>query len=297
VGGLGASGGGSGQAFGGGLFLQGDQTITLAPASGTVETISGVIADQTGSGGTGANAGAGRLVLDGAGTLDLAAADKFAGGVTIDQGALELSNNAAAGTGAITFTVGAAPTLELDAGVDATNAIVGFAAGDTIDFLGAGAATLAAPAFGGTIDMSSTGGDEAHLKSGALLGATVNGFGSGDSVDFEAVKYAATDRASYAGGVVTITNKAKVAIAAFDVSGTYTAANFALSNDGSGHLLASYAASNASVFGLHSLLHPVLGAETHRGEFDFRHEANAGGWRDALGGWDGSIGHGPGPGG
>jgi hypothetical protein len=116
--------------------------------------------------------------------------------VTIDRGALELSNSAAAGTGAITFAVGAAPTLKLDAGVDAGNAIVGFAAGDAVDFAGAGAATFAAPAFGGAIDMSSAGSDEARLESGATLGATINGFGTGDSVDFEAVNYASGDTVS-----------------------------------------------------------------------------------------------------
>ena len=67
AGGRGGFGGGNGQAFGGGLFLQGNEAITLKPAKGTTETISGVIADQTGSGGTGANAGAGSLALNGAG--------------------------------------------------------------------------------------------------------------------------------------------------------------------------------------------------------------------------------------
>ena len=91
IGGLGPQGGEYGQAFGDGLFLQGDETITLAPPAATGEVISGVIADETGSGGTGANAGVGTLVLNGLGTLDLAAANTFTGGVTIDQEMLELS--------------------------------------------------------------------------------------------------------------------------------------------------------------------------------------------------------------
>jgi hypothetical protein len=111
-------------------------------------------------------------------------------------------------------------------------------------------------------------------------------------------------------GTVIIENAAHVAIASVDVSGTYTAANFALGDDGSGHLLASYAATPASaaiegagglyngVFGADSLLPPVPGAETHGGEFDFRHEAYAGSARDAWSvSWDAAIGHGPGPGG
>ena len=114
TGGSGSGGGGNGQAFGGGLFLQGDETITLAPAAGTVETISGVIADQTGSGGTGTNAGAGGLILDGAGTLDLTAANTFTFGVTIDAGTLELGNSGGAGSGEITFATAADATLKVD---------------------------------------------------------------------------------------------------------------------------------------------------------------------------------------
>jgi hypothetical protein len=53
------------------VFLQSNEAITLKPAKGTTETISGVIADQTGSRGTGANAGAGKLVLDGAGARSI----------------------------------------------------------------------------------------------------------------------------------------------------------------------------------------------------------------------------------
>ena len=84
--GSGDNGGANGQAFGSGIFLQGTETITFAPAKGATEQVFDVIADQTGSGGTGANAGAGHLTLDGAGTLDLIAANTFTGGTTIEQG-------------------------------------------------------------------------------------------------------------------------------------------------------------------------------------------------------------------
>jgi autotransporter-associated beta strand protein len=242
-GGLGASGGGNGQAFGGGMFLQGDETIALAPASGTVETISGVIADQTGSGGTGANAGAGGLILNGAGTLDLAAVNTFTGGVTIDKGALELANSAAAGSGKISFATGAGATLKVNNGVFAVNPIAGFAKGDTVEFLGNGSAALASPSSGGAIDMSPSGGDEAGLLSGIALGATISGFGSDDTVDFDAVGYASTDRVTYASGVVSIDNSTGAAVASFDVIGTYTAANFTLSAEPSGgNLVVGYAA-------------------------------------------------------
>jgi autotransporter-associated beta strand protein len=193
---------GNGRAFGGGVFFEGDNSITLAPPGATVETISGVIADQTSSGGTGANAGVGGLILDGLGTLDLAAANTFTGGVTIDAGTLELAKSTAAGSGKITFATAADATLEVEDGVYAPNSITGFAEGDAIKFGVNGSATLAAPASGGEIDLSLSGVDYVRLKTGATIGATINDFSAGDEVDFEAVKYASTDTVSFAGGVV-----------------------------------------------------------------------------------------------
>ena len=98
------SGSGGGQGLGGGLFLEGNETITLAPVAGTVETIipRHRRPDRVGAG-AGSSAGAGSLILDGLGTLDLDAANTFTGGVTIDAGVLELANASAAGSGGIDF--------------------------------------------------------------------------------------------------------------------------------------------------------------------------------------------------
>ena len=79
------------------------RAITFAPVTGKIERVSGVIADQSGSGGTGANARNGSLILNGAGTLDLIAAAPYTGGTTIDEGTLELANPKAAGSGGIDF--------------------------------------------------------------------------------------------------------------------------------------------------------------------------------------------------
>ena len=133
------SGGGGGQGLGGGLFLQGNETITLAPVANTVETVSGIIADQTGSGGTGSNVGSGGLILNGAGTLDLTAANTYTGGTTIDRGVLELANAEAAGGGGIDFATTGSTSGEVDYAVAAVgpkfaNAISGFGPGDAIDF-------------------------------------------------------------------------------------------------------------------------------------------------------------------
>ena len=116
---------GNGHAFGGGLFLQGNESITLAPASGTIETIRGVIADQTGSGGTGANAGAGASSSTARARSTSTAANTYTGGTTIDQGVLELGNSSADGSGEITFA-STSGEIEYAAGANLADTISSF---------------------------------------------------------------------------------------------------------------------------------------------------------------------------
>ena len=86
-----ASYGGSaaGKAFGSGLFLQGNGSLALAPGAGQTQTISDVIADQTGVGGIGKDAGAWQLVKNGAGTTILTGANVYSGGTAINAGVLQ----------------------------------------------------------------------------------------------------------------------------------------------------------------------------------------------------------------
>ena len=138
----GAGGGGvapKASAYGSGIFLQGNENINFAPTLTAPVIISDVIGDQTGSGGTGANAGAGSLTLDGPGVLTLNAQNTFSGGVTLDGGTLEIGASGSAGSGAITFA-GPSATLQIDPSLannaNFANVISGFAAGDTIDLRG-----------------------------------------------------------------------------------------------------------------------------------------------------------------
>jgi autotransporter-associated beta strand protein len=270
--------------LGGALFLQGNETIALAPAVGTVETISGVIADQTGSGGTGGNGGAGGLILNGAGTLELDASNTFTGGTTIDQGVLELSSAAAAGGGGISF--------------GSTNGELEYAA-----------------------------------KASVTIANTLTGFGGSDEIDFAKVKYAAGDHAvDDTSGRVAIETSAGATVAAFNVSGASTSANFNVGKDASGDVLVTYAAT-ATTAGSEAVIGSpadILGgyaaefAETSwtrardlsafdswsalasgggrgAGGFGSHHEndGNVGGARDAWGvgaGGANPIGRGPGPG-
>ena len=153
----------AGSAFGSGIFIQGDQTVTLAPGAGQALTIADVIADQTGSGSTGANAGAGSLqvgMADVASTVTLSAANSFTGGIALDGGALVLAASGAAGSGAITFGAAGGQTLQIDAvaleaGSGAfANTIDGWAIGETIDLRGIPAETQATLAAGNVLTLS-----------------------------------------------------------------------------------------------------------------------------------------------
>ena len=151
----------NGSAFGAGMFLQGDQTITLAPGTGQTLSIGDAIADEAGSGGT----GAGALALTGHGRVALTAASTFTGGVSIGTGAtLALGATAAAGTGHIRFAQGA--TLAVAASVTVGNPLDSISFGDVIDLAGiTGASTVLN---GSTLTVSGTGGSIAlHLDSAA----------------------------------------------------------------------------------------------------------------------------------
>ncbi len=133
----GGAGGNNGSAFGSGIFLQGNETVTFAPGAGQTLTVSDNIADQSGSGGTGSEAGAGAVLVNGAGTVVLSGMNTYTGGTTIDAGTLELGNTGAAGGGHITFGTNSVATLQIDGAVAPgfvlTNTIAGFGAGDVID--------------------------------------------------------------------------------------------------------------------------------------------------------------------
>lgn len=92
AGGTGGSGhtrGQSGAGVGSGLFLGGNGTLNLTPGAGQSQVISDAIVDQTGAGGTGANAGSWSLVKDGAGTTTLTGNNAYSGGITVKAGVLQ----------------------------------------------------------------------------------------------------------------------------------------------------------------------------------------------------------------
>ena len=101
----------NGRALGSGIFIQGGQSISLSPASGSTLSISDVITDQAGSGGS----GAGSLSLLGVGTVALSAANRYTGGTSVGAtGTLDLAARGAAGSGPITLAADAAATLRIE---------------------------------------------------------------------------------------------------------------------------------------------------------------------------------------
>jgi autotransporter-associated beta strand protein len=113
----GRSGASPGQGLGAGFFLQGSDannsgsgTLTFSPDAGQSQTVADVIADQTGVGGTGANAGSWTILKNGAGTLTLTAAEAYSGGTSVSAGTLDVEGT----IGAVSLTAG---TLEGDGSV------------------------------------------------------------------------------------------------------------------------------------------------------------------------------------
>jgi collagen type I/II/III/V/XI/XXIV/XXVII alpha len=136
AGGSASHGGVGGGHAGAGIFIQGDQAITLSAPAGQVLIEADQIADQTGAGGTGAQAGSGTLDIAGAGTVKLGAANEFQGGIFLHSGTLEFDAAGAAGAGAIAFAGAAELRLSFADNAVPTNDITGFVAGDTIVITG-----------------------------------------------------------------------------------------------------------------------------------------------------------------
>lgn len=82
-GGIGAN---NGQAFGNGIFLQGNGSFSVNPGGGQTQTISDAIADQTGVSGGG---GSWSLVKNGSGTTILTGANAYSGGTIVNAGVLQ----------------------------------------------------------------------------------------------------------------------------------------------------------------------------------------------------------------
>lgn len=81
--------------------------------------------------------GAGSLVMNGAGTLELSAANTFSGGIIIENGTVDLDILGASGSGPIAFqNVAVDPTVEFTPATAPRAPITGFTTGDNIQIDG-----------------------------------------------------------------------------------------------------------------------------------------------------------------
>ena len=105
----GGAGAGAGSAFGSGIFMSGGP-LTFAPGAGQTATITGSIADQFGSLGSGPTTAVGMFGL---GTLVLGGNNNFAGGVLAASGTVSVSADANLGLAGVPVEIGGGATLKI----------------------------------------------------------------------------------------------------------------------------------------------------------------------------------------
>jgi hypothetical protein len=247
--------GGAGDAFGNGLFIEGDQQVTLSPKAGETLTIAGVIADGTGSVPTAQFQGFGALEISGPGTVVLTGITTYAGNTTIGTGGtLELQGEGSvfrstvqAGPGSV-FDISGAAGPEHVAGLTdgagggaialGSNTLLVDGIGD-VAALVTGSGAIGA-GFGGNVDLTSA--TFAAVPSLAFAGwgtvhasatvATVGGFDPGETLDLTGVNAAGIGGTVYGGGVLSLTDGSGGTLAALNIAGPYTAADFQAVSDG-----------------------------------------------------------------
>jgi len=162
----GAGGTAGGMARGSGFFLQ-NAGMTLAPGLGETQTVSDVIADDTGNG-----QNAGKLIKGGDGTLILSGNNTYSGGTTISAGVLEIGadNNLGAETGGLKIGDG---TLRATAGFTSARAVE--FTGDAVIEIETGDLILSGDITGAG-SLTKTGADTLHLFGN-------NGYSGGTTIE------------------------------------------------------------------------------------------------------------------
>lgn len=257
---LGISYGQPGSAFGSGIFIQGaNQAVTLAPTSGTTLTISDVIADQNGSdpgAATWGDPGTGALVMNGAGTVVLTAANTFTGAITLNTGTLQVGAGGTAGSinNAASVTGGGVLAFDNSAGIAFDQALSGgigvvqegggtLTLGDNNSFTGgitmnAGTVELGSAAAAGSGAIIFAGADTSlRVDSATAPDNVIANFSTGDVIDLHGIAYNAADVPQYTastGELDIIDNSVTVASLFFGAGNTTVDDPFHVSQESGG---------------------------------------------------------------
>jgi fibronectin-binding autotransporter adhesin len=191
----GGTGATAGSAFGSGIFLQGSNgTLGFAPGEGQTQFVSDDIADQSGVGGTGSNAGSYTLNKSGAGTLVLTGANAYSGGTTVTTGTLQVGIGGTSGTlGPGNITDNGALVFNRSDSVSVSGIITGTG---TVTQAGSGTLTL-------TGDNTFSGG--AIVAAGTLqvgAGGTSGALGTGNVTNNAALVFNRSDNLTVGGAIV-----------------------------------------------------------------------------------------------
>lgn len=217
LGGTGGANGANGRSGGSGMFFAGSGAVTFTPGVGATQTVTDVIADEAGIGGS---ANVWSVNKTGAGTLVLSGQNVYGGGTTIGAGTISVSSSGNLGLGAVTIDGGA---LQTTAGGVYTNTLrvgagtLNAAAGTSITWSGNIGNAPSAGRGGGQLTV--TGGGTVQLTDVA------NSYSGGTTVVGNSVVVAASDVVlGQPGGGITLGDASSGGTLGITTGGTLTTA-------------------------------------------------------------------------
>ncbi|VIO70303.1 Ig-like domain-containing protein [Bradyrhizobium ivorense] len=206
----------SGSAYGSGIFIQGNNTLSFAPDGGETLTIANDIADQTGSGGTAANAGTGGVAISGGGTVVLGGNNSYTGNTTVSGTGTFVSISANVNLGAVSsiLKLGDGTGISFTDGFTQTHNIT--VAGDPVFNVAAGEVVTQS----GVISDGASAGDVEVTGGGRLVLAAHNTYSGGTVVKGSILELAANGAAGTGAIAFTDGSAEKLVIDAAAFSGS-----------------------------------------------------------------------------